>query len=105
MREWNYTTNLHQPGGMQDRDLLAAAAIACQAQVWDRCINTSERTKSFVSWQQRYPMPFKDEVVTRAIRSMRCCFWCWPSSTSPASGCCCRPSSSRWRWSWFMSAR
>ncbi len=66
MREWNYTTNLHQPGGMQDRDLLAAAAIACQAQVWDRCINTSERTKSFVSWQQRYPMPFKDEVVTRA---------------------------------------
>ena len=66
VREWNYTTNLHQPGGMQDRDLLAAAAIACQAQVWDRCINTSERTKSFVSWQQRYPMPFKDEVVTRA---------------------------------------
>lgn len=66
VREWNYTTNLHQPGGMQDRDLLAAAAIACQAQVWDRCINTSERTKSFVSWQQRYPMPFKDEVVPRA---------------------------------------
>ena len=66
VREWNYTTNLHQPGGRQDRDLLAAAAIACQAQVWDRCINTSERTKSFVSWQQRYPMPFKDEVVTRA---------------------------------------
>ena len=66
VREWNYTTNLHQPGGMHDRDLLAAAAIACQAQVWDRCINTSERTKSFVSWQQRYPMPFKDEVVTRA---------------------------------------
>ena len=66
VREWNYTTNLHQPGGMHDRDLLAAAAIACQTQVWDRCINTSERTKSFVSWQQRYPMPFKDEVVTRA---------------------------------------
>jgi NADH:ubiquinone oxidoreductase subunit 6 (subunit J) len=22
-----------------------------------------------------------------------------------ASGCCCRPSSSPWRWSWCMSAR
>ena len=66
VREWNYTTNLHQPGGMNDRELLAAAQLACQAQVWDRCINTSERTRGLVSWQQRYPMPFKDEVVTRA---------------------------------------
>ncbi len=66
VREWNYTTNLHEPGGMNDRDLLAAAQLACQAQVWDRCINTSERTRSLTSWRQRYPMPFHDEVIARA---------------------------------------
>lgn len=66
VREWNYTVNLHEPGGMSDRELLAAATFACQEQVWDRCINTSERTRSFASWQQRYPMPFKEQVVTRA---------------------------------------
>ena len=66
VREWNYTTNLHNKGGMNDRDLLAAADFACQRQVWDRCINTSERTKAVVDMEQRYPMPFKDAVVARA---------------------------------------
>jgi soluble lytic murein transglycosylase len=28
-----------------DRELLAAADLACQREVWDRCINTSERTR------------------------------------------------------------
>jgi len=31
VREWNYSTNLHTPGGMNDRELLAAADLACQA--------------------------------------------------------------------------
>lgn len=66
VREWNYTTSLHTPGGMGDRDLLAAAERACRARVWDRCINTSERTRSFASWQQRYPMPFKELVLPQA---------------------------------------
>ncbi len=66
VREWNYTTNLHQKGGMSDRDLLAAADLACQREVWDRCINTSERTKGVVDQEQRFPMPFKDAVVSRA---------------------------------------
>ena len=66
VREWNYTTNLHQPGGMGDKELLAAAELACQRQIWDRCINTSERTKSVVDVGQRYPMPFKDAVVSRS---------------------------------------
>ncbi len=65
-REWNYTTNLHQPGGMSDRQLLAAADLACQRQVWDRCINTSERTRSFMDYSQRYPMPFQNSVVARS---------------------------------------
>ena len=66
VREWNYTTNLHTPGGMADRDLLAAADLACQREVWDRCINTSERTKGLVDQEQRFPMPFRDAVIARA---------------------------------------
>ena len=45
VREWNYSVNLHVKGGLDDRALLAAADLACRAEVWDRCINTSERTK------------------------------------------------------------
>lgn len=66
VREWNYTTNLHQSGGMADRELLAAADFACQREVWDRCINTSERTKSFIDTTQRFPTPFRAAVVERA---------------------------------------
>ncbi len=64
-REWNYTTNLHQSGGMADRELLAAADFACQREVWDRCINTSERTKLAIDFDQRFPMPLKDTVLRR----------------------------------------
>ena len=66
VREWNYATNLHQPGGMNDRELLAAADYACQQEIWDRCINTSERTRSFADWSQRFPMPFHDTVLARS---------------------------------------
>lgn len=65
-REWNYSTNLHTPGGMNDRELLAAADLACQRQVWDRCINTSERTKDVIDFDQRFPMPLRETVVRRA---------------------------------------
>lgn len=66
VREWNYSTNLHQRGGMNDRELLAAAAIACEQQVWDRCINASERTRTTMDYAQRFPTPFKQEVQQRA---------------------------------------
>ena len=66
VREWNYSTNLHTKGGMSDRELLAAADLACQNEVWDRCINTSERTKSFIDLEQRFPMPFREAVVKRS---------------------------------------
>jgi soluble lytic murein transglycosylase len=66
VREWNYTVALHHPGGMTDRELLAAADLACQRQVWDRCINTSERTKSVIHAEQRFPMPFRDSVIARS---------------------------------------
>lgn len=66
VREWNYVTNLHKQGGMSDRELLAAAQVACDRQVWDRCINSSERTKGEFDFEQRYPTPFREAVVKRS---------------------------------------
>ena len=66
VREWNYATNLHTPGGMAERDLLAAADLACQREVWDRCINTSERTTGAPDYSQRFPMPYQSTVVARS---------------------------------------
>jgi soluble lytic murein transglycosylase len=65
-REWNYTTNLHTPGGMSERELLAAADFACSKQVWDRCINTSDRTKTQIDFDQRFPMPLKETVIRKS---------------------------------------
>ncbi len=65
-REWNYSTNLHQRGGMSDRELLAAAQFACDRSLWDRCINTSERTKVEIDFEQRFPMPFREAVTQRS---------------------------------------
>ena len=61
VREWNYTLR-----DMTDRQLLAAAQLACDREVWDRCINTSERTHGEIDMAQRFPTPFRDEVVARA---------------------------------------
>ena len=58
VREWNYTIR-----GMNDRELLAAAQLACDREVWDRCINTSDRTKGEIDMEQRFPMPFRKDVV------------------------------------------
>ena len=61
VREWNYTVR-----GLGDRELLAAAQLACEREVWDRCINTSERTRELVDMPTRFPMPFRQSVVERA---------------------------------------
>lgn len=66
VREWNYTVALHTPGGMPDRELLAAADLACQHQIWDRCINTSKRTRDTIDVAQRFPLPFRQDVLTRS---------------------------------------
>jgi soluble lytic murein transglycosylase len=62
VREWNFS--LRDLTG--DRALLAAAQRACDAEVWDRCINTSERTKVEMDLTQRYPTPFRQQVTTHA---------------------------------------
>ncbi|WP_066268894.1 lytic transglycosylase domain-containing protein [Hydrogenophaga palleronii] len=66
VREWNYTANLHSPGGLPERELLAAAAVACQNALWDRCINTSLRTPELIDHTQRFPTPHRAQVVSRA---------------------------------------
>jgi len=66
VREWNYTVALHTPGGMPERELLAAADLACRNELWDRCINTSLRTSAVADHAQRFPMPHRAEVVRRS---------------------------------------
>jgi soluble lytic murein transglycosylase len=61
VREWNFSLR-----GMGDRELLAAAQLACDREVWDRCINTSDRTRAEVDMGQRFPTPFRREVQARA---------------------------------------
>ncbi|WP_280154080.1 lytic transglycosylase domain-containing protein [Piscinibacter sp. XHJ-5] len=60
-REWNYSLR-----GMTDRELIAAAALACEQRDWQLCINTSERTRHEIDVTQRYPTPYKEEIETRA---------------------------------------
>ena len=60
VREWNFSLRT-----LGDRELLAAAQVACDREIWDRCINTSERTRGVVDMQQRYPTPFRDQVLAR----------------------------------------
>jgi len=69
VREWNFTLRDLPQAIAPDRALLAAAALACEREVWDRCINTSDRTQGEVDLAQRYPMPLRDPVLaaTRAV--------------------------------------
>ena len=66
VREWHYAVALHTPGGKSERELLAAAALACRHALWDRCINTSIRTPEAMDHSQRFPMPHQRDVVQRA---------------------------------------
>ena len=61
VREWNFTLR-----GLSDRELLAAAQLACDREVWDRCINTSDRTRAEIDMAQRFPMPYRQQVVAQA---------------------------------------
>ncbi|MDP9126609.1 MAG: transglycosylase SLT domain-containing protein, partial [Pseudomonadota bacterium] len=63
-REWNYTLR-----GMSDRDLMAAAQWACDQSEWQLCINTSERTKVDIDIAQRYPMPFRRDIIEAATNA------------------------------------
>ena len=61
VREWNFSVR-----ELSDRALLAAAQRACDHEVWDRCISTSERTRQEIDLSQRFPTPFRADVVAAA---------------------------------------
>ncbi len=61
VREWNFVLR-----GLGERELLAAAQLACEREVWDRCINTSERTRAEIDFAQRFPTPYREAIHTRA---------------------------------------
>ena len=61
VREWNYSLR-----GLSDRELLAASQLACDNDVWDRCINTSDRTRTEIDIDQRFPTPYRKDVTARA---------------------------------------
>ncbi len=61
VREWNFTLR-----GLDERQLLAAAQWACEREVWDRCINTSDRTRDEVDLAQRFPTPHRKLIEARA---------------------------------------
>jgi soluble lytic murein transglycosylase len=61
VREWNYSLR-----GLTERELLAAAQRACDREVWDRCINASDRTRGEIDMAQRFPMPYREQVLAKA---------------------------------------
>ena len=66
VREWNYTVGHSKNGGLSDRELMAVAEVACDQEIWDRCINTSERTRQDIDLNQRFPTPFRRDVLAAA---------------------------------------
>jgi soluble lytic murein transglycosylase len=59
--EWNFTIR-----GMSDRQLMAAAEVARHENIYDRVVNTSERTQKEFDFSQRYIAPFEGRVSAQA---------------------------------------
>jgi soluble lytic murein transglycosylase len=64
VREWNFSLI-----GMDDRQLIAAAQLACEQQVWDRCIRASERTQQAIVPGLRYPLAYVDDIAAASARA------------------------------------
>jgi soluble lytic murein transglycosylase len=61
VREWVWSLR-----GMDDRALLAAAEFARNNEIWDRAINTADRTRAQHNFSLRYIAPFSDRVRPKA---------------------------------------
>ena len=57
VKEWNWSLR-----GMDDRELLAAADLAKRNQIWDRAINTADRTKNEHDFTLRFLAPYGEQV-------------------------------------------
>ena len=61
IREWNWALR-----GMDDRRLLAAAELAQKQEIFDRAINTADRTLAQHDYSLRYLAPFREHVEPQA---------------------------------------
>jgi soluble lytic murein transglycosylase len=59
--QWNWAIR-----GMNDRQLMAAAEFAKQQQIYDRVVNTSDRTREEINFSQRFIAPFEGQVTAQA---------------------------------------
>ena len=59
--EWNFALR-----GMNDRQLMAAAELARHESIYDRVVNTSDRTLKEFDFSQRYIAPFEGRVTAQA---------------------------------------
>ena len=57
VKEWNWSLR-----GMDDRELLAVADLAKRNQIWDRAINTADRTKNEHDYSLRFLSPYGEHV-------------------------------------------
>nr|WP_175219314.1 lytic transglycosylase domain-containing protein [Achromobacter deleyi] len=59
--EWNFALR-----GMTDRQLIAAAELARAENIYDRVVNTSDRTEKEFDFSQRFIAPFEGRVTAKA---------------------------------------
>ncbi len=59
--QWNWAIR-----GMNDRQLMAAAEFARLQHIYDRVVNTSDRTRKEINFSQRYIAPFEGQVTEQA---------------------------------------
>ncbi len=62
-QEWIYGVR-----GMDDRTLLAAAELARRHQMWDRAINTADKTVADHDFSARYVVPFREMFAQHSTR-------------------------------------
>jgi len=61
VREWNWALR-----GMDDEQLLAAAEVARRAEIWDRAINTADRTVGTHDFNVRFLAPYRGVFAEQA---------------------------------------
>lgn len=62
IREWNWSLR-----GMDDRQLLAVADLARRNEIWDRAINTADRTRNEHDYTLRFLAPYGEHVRPAAL--------------------------------------
>ena len=62
IREWNWSLR-----GLDDAGLLAVAELARRNDIFDRAINTADRTLALHDYSMRYLAPFREHVEPKAL--------------------------------------